>query len=87
MLCFDFEQDTKENTLIKQEEHLHFWHIYNGLQSTRGEKKIVLIYQSAQVKSTYDMFAGLAQITKPALGGSTSAQHILKAACIVIKCD
>jgi len=32
------------------------------------EKKIVLIYQSAQIKSTYDMFAGLVQLTKSALG-------------------
>ena len=47
---------------------MHFGTFITDCNLLGDEKKIVLIYQSAQIKSTYDMFAGLAQITKPALG-------------------
>ena len=83
-----FEQDNKEDSIIQREEHLHFWHISDGLQTTRGqEEDCAFKYQSAQINRAPMTCLQVWHKHKTRFWGSTSAQHILKAPCIVIKYD
>jgi len=67
LLCF--EQDNKEDAPIEKKRNTCIFGTFITNCNLLGdEKKFVLIYQSAHIKSTYDRFAGLAQITKPPLG-------------------
>ena len=52
-VCFEQEIDKGEDTfiiIIRQEEHLHSWHIYERILTTRGQRKIVLILKIFQKK-------------------------------------
>lgn len=53
-VSFELEIDKGEDTfiiiIIRREEHLHSWHIYERILTTRGQRKIVPIPSSTNVK-------------------------------------